>query len=88
MKRANALPPTLAPRGLLREQAAAYVGFGATKFDELVNDGRMPRPKLIDGSKRWDRLKLDLAFEALPGDEDAETNPWDDFAKWDDFARG
>jgi excisionase family DNA binding protein len=28
-----------------RDEAARYVGVGATKFDEMVQDGRMPRPK-------------------------------------------
>lgn len=63
------LPPTLAPRGLSRLEAASYVGIGATKFDELVRDGRMPGPKVIDGRRVWDRVALDTAFAALP-DED------------------
>lgn len=60
------LPASLPPRGLSREEAAAYIGIGATKFDEMVVDGRMPRPKRIDGRKVWDRLRLDSAFAALP----------------------
>ena len=62
------LPASLPPRGLSREEAAAYVGIGATKFDEMVVDGRMPRPKRIDGRKVWDRLRLDTAFTTLPTD--------------------
>ena len=61
------LPPSLPPRGLRREPAAAYIGVGATKFDELVADGRMPQPKRIDGCTVWDRLEIDEAFAALPG---------------------
>jgi hypothetical protein len=30
-------------RGLRREQAARYIGIGPTKFDQLVDDGRMPK---------------------------------------------
>ncbi len=41
----NILPASLAPRGLSRVQSAAYVGTGVTKFDEMVSDGRMPKPK-------------------------------------------
>jgi excisionase family DNA binding protein len=37
------------PRGLSRDEAARYVGVGATKFEEMVADGRMPRPKRVDG---------------------------------------
>ncbi len=81
MKRHLPLPPTLAPRGLSRTEAAAYIGIGATKFDELVSDGRMPKAKRIDGHKIWDRFKIDVAFDALPGDESSEANPWDEFAR-------
>lgn len=64
-------------RGLAREEAAMYVGVGATKFDELVSDGRMPKPKRIDGRKVWDVRRLDVAFEALP-DEDGGGSTWAD----------
>jgi predicted DNA-binding transcriptional regulator AlpA len=64
-------------RGLRRDEAAAYLGFSARKFDELVSDGRMPKPKHVDGVVVWDMRRLDLAFDALP-DEDGGTtgNPW------------
>jgi predicted DNA-binding transcriptional regulator AlpA len=63
------------PRGLSREEAARYVGVGPTKFDELVRDRRMPRPKRIDGRVVWDRLALDAAFSDLPSD--GAVNPLD-----------
>jgi predicted DNA-binding transcriptional regulator AlpA len=47
-----------------------------TKFDEMVDDGRMPRPKRIDGRIVWDRIKLDEAFDALD-DEGGPRNEWD-----------
>ena len=73
----NRLPLSLTPRGLSRVQAAEYIGVGVTKFDEMVDDGRMPRPKRIDGRLVWDRIKLDEAFDAL--DDDARPkNEWDD----------
>jgi len=65
-------------RGLSRMESAEYIGIGATKFDTMVTDGRMPKPKKIDGRRVWDVRLLDLAFEALPGGEDADYNPWDD----------
>lgn len=67
MSRARANVP-LQPRGLCREDAAAYIGLGPTKFDELVNDGRMPRPKRVDGRVVWDRYALDAYFSDLPDD--------------------
>ena len=72
---ADILPLSLAPRGLSRVQSAAYVGVGATLFDEMVGDGRMPAPKKINSKTVWDRQALDEAFAALPSDDDA--NPWD-----------
>ena len=62
----NILPHSLAPRGLSREQAAAYVGISTSLFDTLVKDGRMPAPKRINARTVWDRLQLDAAFAALP----------------------
>jgi predicted DNA-binding transcriptional regulator AlpA len=70
-------PDSLAypPRGMSRDEAARYVGVGATKFDEMVADRRMPRPKRVDGRVIWDRLQLDAAFTDLP--EDTKANPLD-----------
>jgi excisionase family DNA binding protein len=67
-------------RGLSRDEAAMYIGISATKFDELVRDGRMPGPKRIDGRKVWDVRDLDVAFDALPSE-----NPHSQGSSWDDF---
>ena len=53
-------------KGLRREQAAIYVGFSPTIFDEMVGDGRMPGAKLVNSCPVWDRVALEAAFEALP----------------------
>ena len=63
--RDNVLPPSLAPRGLARVQAAAYIGVSPPLFDEMVKDGRMPQPIRINARVVWDRLQLDDAFAAL-----------------------
>jgi hypothetical protein len=63
-----------APRGMRLPAAADWVGFGTTKFLELVDDGRMPPGKLVDGCRVWDRYALDEAFDALP-DENGATVP-------------
>ena len=72
---ADILPVSCPPRGLSRVQAAVYVGVGATLFDEMVEDGRMPAPKKINGKNAWYRPALEEAFVALPSKDD--TNPWD-----------
>jgi len=70
-------PPTR--RGLSRVEAAGYIGVGASKFDAMVLDGRMPHPKRIDGRKVWDVRALDLAFDAIPcGVEDEAADSWSD----------
>lgn len=65
MTRASVAARLPSVRGLRREQAAAYVGVSASKFGELVAEGRMPRPFAIDGCVLWDVLDLDAAFDAL-----------------------
>jgi excisionase family DNA binding protein len=42
-------PIAYPPHGMSRDEAARYVGVGPTKFDEMVQDGRMPKPKRVDG---------------------------------------
>jgi predicted DNA-binding transcriptional regulator AlpA len=66
-------------RGLSRTDAARYIGISPSKFDTLVKDGRMPRPKRLDGRVLWDVVTLDLAFDCLPEDSAPEAaNTWAD----------
>jgi hypothetical protein len=55
-----------------------YIGISAGKFDDMLNDGRMPAPRRIDGRKVWDVHELDLAFDALPRDDVPVGNSWED----------
>lgn len=57
------------PRGMDRIESARYVGVGATLFDEMVADGRMPKPKRVNSRAVWDRIALDAAFTDLPSSE-------------------
>jgi len=66
-------------RGLPRADAAAYIGVGVSKFDEMVDDGRMPKPRCIDRRRVWDIRQLDEHFDALPQLGDVgDGNPWDE----------
>lgn len=56
----------LTPRGLSREQAAAYIGVSPTMFDTMVADGWMPKAKAIGRRVVWDVRGLDDAFNLLP----------------------
>jgi hypothetical protein len=76
--RRGVLLGALVPRGLCRVHSAAYVGVSPSLFDQLVRDGRMPNPKLINSRTVWDRLMLDAAFDALPDKEGGPSeNEWD-----------
>lgn len=66
MRPDRADPISYPPRGLSREEAARYVGVSTTKFDQMVSDRRMPKPKKIDSRVIWDRIALDAAFSDLP----------------------
>jgi predicted DNA-binding transcriptional regulator AlpA len=81
MARQTALPPTLAPRLINREAAAAYTSTSPNIFDQMVNDGRMPRPKVLCGRRRaWDVRALDNAIDNLPSDGgDLIDQSWSDF---------
>ena len=74
----DVLPHGCLPRCLSRAQAAAYVGVGTSLFDEMVKDGRMPKPRRINGRKVWDRQELDEAISVLPhdGDGDNDARGW------------
>jgi hypothetical protein len=72
------LPPSLPPRGLCRAQAAAYIGVSPSLFDQMISEGIMPKPKRVHARTVWDRHKLDLAFSALPGDDqEGAVSDWD-----------
>jgi predicted DNA-binding transcriptional regulator AlpA len=84
LTRHAALPPTLAPRLIIREAAAAFICVSPNTFDKMVSDGTMPRPRKISGTRiGWDVQELHQAVDALPhrgGDDghDTSNEGWDD----------
>jgi predicted DNA-binding transcriptional regulator AlpA len=69
MARQTALPPTLAPRLIGREAAAAYLSLSPNTFDDLVDRKLMPKPRILGDRRRaWDVRELDAAADALPHD--------------------
>jgi predicted DNA-binding transcriptional regulator AlpA len=79
MPKATALPPTLPPRLIGREAAAAYVNVSATTFDEMVKAGKMPQPKLLHGTRKaWDVRRLDIAVDNLPSVGGDSDDTWSD----------
>lgn len=72
---------SVTPRGLSRELAAGYIGVSVSKFDQMVADGRMPKPIQIDGRRVWDIRWLDIAFDSIVESMNyIEDNPWDKVA--------
>ena len=85
----QALPPTLAPRLIGRDAAAAYVGVSPNTFDKMIADGLMPNPRrLTERRLAWDMRQLDTAIDRLPidgvADGNADTDTTDDHS-WDDI---
>lgn len=74
--RATFPPPR---RMLKREEAALYVGVGTSKFDEMVTDGRMPKPSHIDRRVLWDVRKLDFALDAIVDQDSCDADSFADF---------
>ena len=52
--------------GMSRFEAAEYIGVSPPLFDAMVQDGRMPQPKLINRRHVWLRARIERAFEQLP----------------------
>jgi predicted DNA-binding transcriptional regulator AlpA len=67
-------------RGLSRDESAMYCGISATLFNRMVQDGRMPAPRLIDARKVWDMRSLDAAFDRLPVEGGGDGGGWEDAA--------
>jgi len=74
----------LAPRGLSRGDAAAYVGVSPNTFDRLVEDGTMPGPMQFYSRKVWDLRRVDAALDRLaplgtlpPQPETSHAADWD-----------
>lgn len=68
------------PLGLGEHDAAESIGISSSKFRQLVDDGRMPKPRKIDGRRVWDVDELRAAFKSLPRDGgEAVEDSWEDF---------
>lgn len=54
-----------------------YLGISPSKFDELRKAGAIEAPRLIGDRKLWDIRELDMAFDALPRENQAvEAKSW------------
>lgn len=78
--RRDTLPRLPVVFGLAEYEAAAAVGLGTTKFREMVDDGRMPKPRLMGGRMVYDVDELRAAFKSFPhqDEERVEADTWAD----------
>jgi hypothetical protein len=66
-------------RGLSRLESAMYLGISPTKFDELRKMGLVEPARLIGDRKVWDIRELDMAFDALPREnQQIQSKSWFD----------
>ena len=65
------------PRGLTREDAAAYCGLTPEGFDDWVKRAIVPGP--IPGTQRWDRKAIDLALDRASGIATLKDTAFDDW---------
>jgi hypothetical protein len=67
----------LAPRGLSKNDAAAYAGCNSiSTFSDWIRRGIMPGP--ISGTHKWDRKAIDAALDHLSGLQPTiTTSPFD-----------
>ncbi|KTS30502.1 hypothetical protein NS228_24265 [Methylobacterium indicum] len=75
------LPIGMLPRGLTREQAAAYCGCETPEaFDTWVR--RKIVPPAMPGTRRWDRKAIDRALDRLSGllAREAAGQSWEEWA--------
>ncbi len=63
MTRAH-MPHGAWPRGLSREQAAAYTGVSPNTFVAEVKRGVWPKPEARGHRRIWDRLAMDRAWDS------------------------
>jgi predicted DNA-binding transcriptional regulator AlpA len=64
--------PALAATVIRSDSPSTAIGISASKFRALVEDGRMPSPRRIDGRSIWDVDELRAAFKALPHEGECE----------------
>lgn len=76
-------PAALAPRGLTRTEAAAYLGLSPATFDAWQRRGLVPGP--LTGTKRWDKNAIDAALDRASGlAQHGRTTAYDDWISQQD----
>jgi excisionase family DNA binding protein len=69
-------------RGLSEEEAAAYLSLSRSFFRKLVEEGKMPRPRLAGARRIYDVEELDRAFRELPREGEGNEPAGD---SWSDY---
>jgi len=73
-------PDPIPPRGLKKEDAAAYCGCETlSAFEDWMKKGIVPGP--IPGTQRWDRKAIDIWLDRASGIQ-SETAASDPLGEW------
>ena len=62
--------------GLPELEAAAAIGVSLSFFRELVEDGRMPKPRVLNNRQIYDIDDLRAAFKNLPHKGELPSSKW------------
>lgn len=62
--------------GLPEAEAAASIGVSVTFFRAMVEDGRMPQPRMLNSRRIYDVDDLRIAFKSLPSEGDLHHDKW------------
>ena len=76
------VPSIIRPRaqqGLGTDEAAHFIGVSSTFFRTLVEQGKMPKPRVLGSRKLWDVDELAASFKALPIEGEGAGGSWADF---------
>lgn len=73
-------------RGLDEREAAIYLSLSPSFFRRLVDRGLMPRPRIAGKRRIWDIDELDVAFKALPKDDEPFEADREMADSWSDYS--
>lgn len=65
------------PRLISKKQAAAYCGVSVQGFDDYRRRGIVPGP--IEGTRKWDKMKIDIWLDSASKIISADANPLDEW---------
>ena len=72
-------------RGMTEREAASYLSLSPSHFRRLVEQGKMPRPRLVGQRRIFDAEELDQTFFGFPREGGIEPSFGEEIDTWADF---